>query len=88
METILDKFGRVVIPKEIRDHLGLKPGEVLQIERLEGEVMLKPLREESLLHTKDGVLVFSGTATGNNMMEAVRAHREEQLKKKVLPRKK
>ncbi|MBM4350637.1 MAG: AbrB/MazE/SpoVT family DNA-binding domain-containing protein [Deltaproteobacteria bacterium] len=87
METTIDKFGRVVIPKEIRVHLGLKSGEVLQIERLEDEVMLKPLREESPLHIKEGVLVFSGSATGN-MKEAVRLHREEQLRKIALPSKK
>jgi AbrB family looped-hinge helix DNA binding protein len=87
METTLDKFGRVIIPKQIRDHLGLKSGEVLHVEGLEDEVLLKPLREESPLHSKEGVLVFSGTAMGN-MMEPVRAHREEQLKKKSLPGKK
>jgi len=87
VETTLDKFGRVVIPKKIRDHLGLKSGEVLRIERLEDEVMLKPLREESPLHNKEGVLIFSGAATGN-MIEAVRLHREEQIRKIALPRKK
>ena len=29
METTLDRFGRVVIPKQVRDDLGLKPGAVL-----------------------------------------------------------
>jgi len=28
METTLDKFGRIVIPKRVRDDLGLKPGAV------------------------------------------------------------
>ncbi|MBI4710191.1 MAG: AbrB/MazE/SpoVT family DNA-binding domain-containing protein, partial [Nitrospirae bacterium] len=44
METILDKFGRVVIPKEIRDDLGLKPGEVIQVKESGNEVVLKPLK--------------------------------------------
>ncbi len=87
METTLDKFGRVVIPKEIRDGLGLKPGEVLQIEKSDDEVVLKPLREESPLHIKDGVLVFSGTAT-SNIREAIRIHREERLRKIISPKKK
>jgi len=39
------------------------------------------------LHNKEGVLVFSGTATGN-MMEAIRVQREEQLRKNAFPRKK
>lgn len=84
METTLDKFGRVVIPKEIRDNLGLKPGEILKVEKSDDEVILKPLREETPIKIKDGVMVYTGTATGN-IMEAVRAHREERLKKVALP---
>lgn len=80
MGTTLDKFGRVVIPKEIRNGLGLKPGEALQIKRVEDEVILKPLREESPVHVKDGIFVFSGTVTGD-IKEAVRIHRNERLKK-------
>ncbi len=87
METTLDKFGRVVIPKEIRDDLGLKPGEVLQIEKSDDEVVLKPLREESPLHIKNGVLVFSGTAIGD-IREAIRVHREEHLRKIISSKKK
>ncbi len=85
METKLDKFGRVVLPKDIRDNLDLKPGQVLKIEKSDDEVILKPLRKESPLHVKDGVLIFSGTATGD-ITEAVRLHREERLKKVALQR--
>ena len=87
METTLDKFGRVVIPKEIRDDLALKPGEVLQVEKSDHEVILKLLREEPALQMKEGVLVFSGVATGN-LKDAVRIHREEHLKKLVTSAKK
>jgi AbrB family looped-hinge helix DNA binding protein len=86
METKLDKFGRVVLPKDIRDNLALKPGQVLRIEKSNDEVILKPLRKESPLHFKEGVLVFSGTATGD-IMEAVKVHREERLKKVSLQKK-
>jgi AbrB family looped-hinge helix DNA binding protein len=84
METTLDKFGRVVIPKEIRDDLSLKPGEVLQVEKSGDEVILKLLREEPALHMKEGVLVFSGIATGN-LKDAIRFHREDHLKKLSTP---
>lgn len=87
METTLDKFGRVVIPKEIRDDLGLKPGEVLMVEKFDDEVILKPLREETPIKVKEGVLVYSGTATGN-IIEAVRAHREERIRKVALQKRK
>jgi AbrB family looped-hinge helix DNA binding protein len=86
METKLDKFGRVILPKDIRDNLDLKPGQVLRIEKSDDEVILKPLREETPLRFKDGVLVFSGTATGD-IMEAVQRHREERFKKVALQRK-
>jgi AbrB family looped-hinge helix DNA binding protein len=85
METTLDRFGRVVIPKEIRDALGLKPGEQLKIEHTDDEVVLKPLREEPPIKVKNGVLVYAGTATGN-LMEAVKAHREERLRRVSSPR--
>jgi AbrB family looped-hinge helix DNA binding protein len=85
METKLDKFGRVVLPKDIRDNLDLKPGQVLKIEKSDDEVILKPLRKGSPLHVKDGVLIFSGTATGD-IMEAVHLHRKERLKKVALQR--
>lgn len=85
METTLDRFGRVVIPKEVRDILGLKPGELLKVEQSDDEVILKPLREEPPIKVKDGVLVYTGIATGN-LMEAVRGHREERLRRASSPR--
>lgn len=56
-ETTLDKFGRVVIPKEIRKALGLLPGSLLKIERRGGEIALCPIPEEPKLVQKGGVLV-------------------------------
>ena len=73
METRLNKFGRVVLPKDIRDHLDLKPGQVLKVERANEEVILKPLEKEFPLHVKDKVLVYSGGVTGD-IAEAVKQH--------------
>ena len=78
METTLDRFGRIVIPKQVRDDLGLKPGAVLEIEEVEQNVLLKPIHGEPHVVTKDGVLVFSGTAIGD-IVEAIRSHRRERL---------
>jgi AbrB family looped-hinge helix DNA binding protein len=80
METRLDKFGRVVLPKDIRDHLDLKPGQVLKVERADEEVILKPVEKELPLHIKNGVLVFSGAVTGD-ITKTVKEHREGRLKK-------
>ena len=50
MKTALDAAGRVVIPKALRQALGLKPGQELEIRagdgRLEIEVAPTPMRLE------------------------------------------
>lgn len=54
----LDKAGRVVIPKTLRDELHLDPGDTLEI-ATEGErVTLRPLRESTPLRKEHGVWVF------------------------------
>ncbi len=63
--TTLDRFGRVVLPKEVRERLGLEPGAVLEIEETGAEIRLKPQRGESGIAVKDGVLVYTGKARGD-----------------------
>lgn len=80
METTLDKFGRIVIPKRVRDDLGLKPGAVLQIEQADQKILMEPVNEGPHVVVKDGVLVFTGTATGD-IVGAIQLHRPERLSK-------
>jgi len=80
METTLDKFGRVVIPKRVRDDLGLKPGAVLQIEQADQRILMEPVHEGPHVVVKNGVLVFSGTATGD-IVGAIQGNRQARLEK-------
>lgn len=82
METNLDRFGRVIIPKKVREKLGLRPGAVLEVQQHGGDVLLKPVQEEPRLLEKDGVLVFRGKALGE-LTESVRSHRRERLQRIV-----
>jgi AbrB family looped-hinge helix DNA binding protein len=41
-ELIIDERGRIVIPKEIRERLDLKPNQKLTIHLREREIILKP----------------------------------------------
>ena len=75
METTLDRFGRIVIPKEIRDDFDQKPGSQIRIEESDQVIILKPMQGESNLHWKDGVLVFSGTPLGD-LAKGLEKHRE------------
>jgi len=79
METILDRFGRIVLPKKIREDFNLKAGTQIQIEENEKSIILTPIHGEPNLHMKDGVLVFSGTPL-EDLGKALTKHREEGLK--------
>jgi AbrB family looped-hinge helix DNA binding protein len=75
----LDKAGRVVIPKAVRDELHLEPGDTLELESEGERVMLRPVRASSPLRKEHGVWVFR---TGRKLSaaateEAVRAGREQ-----------
>jgi AbrB family looped-hinge helix DNA binding protein len=65
METTLDRFGRVVIPKRVRDDLGLCPGTVLVVEERGRGVNLMPIPEKEPLAEEEGVLIFHGRAAGD-----------------------
>lgn len=66
MEVTLDKFGRVLIPKSVRERLGLGPGAILEIDQQEEDgILLRPRRPEPDLIEEEGVLVFTGEATGD-----------------------
>jgi AbrB family looped-hinge helix DNA binding protein len=73
--TKLDKFGRIVIPKAIRDRLGLEPGTELEMEEREDGVLIKPPDEEALLEMENGILVFTGELVGD-VTDLVRKSRE------------
>lgn len=61
----VDGAGRLVIPKAIRDQLGLHAGRSLEI-RTEGErVVLEPVIEEALLTEQNGILVISSELQGS-----------------------
>lgn len=46
-KTTLSAKGQVVIPKEIREALGLEPGQQLDVVRMHGGVLLTPVHKKS-----------------------------------------
>lgn len=75
MRTTIDKFGRFVIPKALRDKIGLRPGDEIEIEEQGQKIIIKKVEHESSLRFEEGVLVFTGMATGD-LLESVRRHRD------------
>lgn len=54
----LDKAGRVVIPKTLRDEFHLAPGDSLTLESHGDSVTLRPVRSASALRKEQGIWVF------------------------------
>ena len=56
--VILDRAGRVVLPKALRDELNLGPGDTLDLTVQGDEVTLRPRRCAAPLQRERGVWVF------------------------------
>ena len=54
----LDKAGRIVIPKALRDELHLEPGSTLALESDGNSVTLRPVRSSTRLRPEREVWVF------------------------------
>ena len=54
----LDKAGRIVIPKTLRDELHLEPGDTLELESQGEKMLLHPMRTTSPLRKERGIWVF------------------------------
>lgn len=72
----IDKAGRIVLPKTVRDELAISPGDHLKISVHGNEVTLRPTREKSGFTRRGRALVFSSEESDlltNETVETVRA---------------
>ena len=80
----LDKAGRLVLPKPVRDELQLAPGDSLELESSEDAIILRPARGKAKMYKKQGVWVLHGGAPlSHDVVERtirrVRRERERQV---------
>lgn len=80
MKTKLDRYGRVGIPKQLRERLGLRPGARLEVTGDGQRIILKPQQQAPAIVLRDGVWVYTGPADGD-LTDVVRRSREERIKR-------
>jgi AbrB family looped-hinge helix DNA binding protein len=72
MEVTIDSGGRIVIPKQLRDELGLHPGSTVDISRYGDGAHLSPGGRTARIVEEDGLLVAgSDTVLTDEMMYAI-----------------
>ena len=87
MNVTIDKFGRVLIPKALRDQLGLQPGAELSLDVHEGgdgapalelRAVPDPDDPDGGLSYVDGVLVHNGRLApeGQDLVAFIKSQRE------------
>ena len=72
MRSTIDKAGRLVIPKTLRDQIGLRPGTV-ELEADGAGLRVSPLADDTL-ESKDGLLVIpaSGVSIDDDQVTTLR----------------
>ena len=82
MTLRIDKAGRVVLPKPLRDRLGLHEGSDLEIVETSDGVMLKPVEPQPATIRKRGLWVHTGKLPpGFDIVNAIRGDREDRVLK-------
>lgn len=92
MVVPIDKAGRIVLPKEVRDELAISPGDCFKISVQGEEVTLRPDRDRAGFMRRGHALVFSAGGADlldNQIVENIRGSERDCTKPDVargLPR--
>jgi len=75
----IDKAGRVVLPKPVRDSLQISPGDSLELESSEDQIILRPARGQGRIYKKQGMWVFDSgqPLTADVVAQTIRRVRAE-----------
>jgi AbrB family looped-hinge helix DNA binding protein len=78
----IDKAGRIVLPKPVRDHLRLGPGDELRLDAEGDRITLSPVRPKVTLRKELGVWVYQGEpshASISDLLERERENRHQEI---------
>ena len=79
--TTIDKAGRLVLPKSIRDALQISAGDTLEIESEDDRLVISPIRVRPGLLKERGVWVYrSGTPSSASIPDLIAQQRDRRTK--------
>jgi AbrB family looped-hinge helix DNA binding protein len=82
MALKMDRAGRVILPKPVRDRLGLHAGSDLEIQETQEGVVLRPADRRPSLVKKGSFCVHTGEIpAGYDILKAIDEDREERMHK-------
>ncbi len=58
MRMTIDRAGRIVVPKTLRDRLGLIPGTEIEASERGGELVLTPIGPRVIIQEREGRQIF------------------------------
>jgi len=74
----IDKAGRIVLPKEIRDRLGIAPGTEFEVTEERDRIVLNPMEKGPKIINKGGwLVVVADEPPKEDIVEFTRKTREE-----------
>lgn len=76
----IDKAGRVVLPKSLREKMRVEAGDDLLVETEGDRITLRPIRQEALLKKELGIWVYQGESSSTSIPELIDAEREKRVR--------
>jgi AbrB family looped-hinge helix DNA binding protein len=76
----LDRAGRLMIPRSLRQELHLGPGDKLQLESEGDQITLRPCRPEAVLKKEHGVWVYQGEPANVSIPDLIDRQRQKRLR--------
>jgi AbrB family looped-hinge helix DNA binding protein len=79
MKAVMDKQGRIRLPRALKEQLGIQPGDEVQLEEQNGDWLLKAAKGSGGLQWKGNVLVHEGVSacSAENILQELREERNE-----------
>jgi AbrB family looped-hinge helix DNA binding protein len=76
----VDKAGRVVLPKSLREKMRVEPGDDLLVEVEGDRITLQPIRQHAPLIKEHGIWVYQGEPSDSSIPELIDAEREKRIR--------